>query len=304
MAVYRIVSMDGGGIRGILTARLLERLDQALPGFLNKVDLFAGTSTGGLLALGLASGFKPDYLRKVYQDFGDTIFADSFIRQIEDLGNLIGAKYPVEPLKQVMEKYFKGKRLSDLKKRVLISSFKLDNEGKGPEGVRMWKMKFFHNYPNEDSDGHELVVDVGLRTAVAPAYFPIYQGYVDGGVAAGNPAMCALAEALHRHSGNQRLENCVLLSLGTGFNPHYLPVEDANWGLVQWAPHFLDMMLEADSDMVHYQVKQLMEEKYMRLNSVLPKPIGMDSVEAMPDLMAAADQVDLAPVIAWLKRYF
>ncbi len=143
-----------------------------------------------------------------------------------------------------------------------------------------------------------------MRTAVAPAFFPTYQGYIDGGVAAGNPAMCALAEALHPHTGKQVLENVQLLSVGTGYNPHYLPVEDADWGLVQWAPHMLDIMLEAGSDMVNYQVQQIMEEQYIRVNPVLPKPIGMDSIKAIPDLLQTADQVNLDRVIAWIRRFF
>ncbi len=150
MAPYRVLSMDGGGIRGILTARILERIDEVIPGFLNQVDLFAGTSTGGLLALGLASGMTPAYLRQVYQDFGDNVFADSLIDDIKDMGNLIGAEYSIGPLKKMMEKYFFGKTLADLPKKVLISTFKLDNEGNGPDGVRMWKMKFFHNYPGPE----------------------------------------------------------------------------------------------------------------------------------------------------------
>ncbi len=304
MTPYRVLSIDGGGIRGILTARILERLEKALPGFLKEVDLFAGTSTGGLIALGLASGMTPTDLRKLYENSGSTIFADSFLHEVEDLGNLIGAKYPSAPLKHEVEKHFYGKTLADLPKKVLIAAFKLDNEGKGPGGVRMWKMKFFHNYPGEDSDGDQLVVDVAMRTSVAPAFFPTYQGYIDGGVAASNPAMCALAETLHPDTGKQKIENVNVLSIGTGFNPHYLPVENADWGLVQWAPHFLDMMLESDSDMVHFQMERVLEDQYYRLNPVLPKPIGMDGVQDMPALLTTADQCDLGDAIAWLKKNF
>src|SRR5512133_2972167 len=100
--MYHVLSMDGGGIRGILTARVLERIEAALPGFLADVELFAGTSTGGLLALGLASGMTPTELRGMYQRFADFVFADSLIDQIKDLGNLIGAEYSVEPLKEVL----------------------------------------------------------------------------------------------------------------------------------------------------------------------------------------------------------
>ena len=304
MASYRVLAMDGGGIRGILTACILERIDAVLPGFLNGVNLVAGTSTGGLLALGLASGMTPVQLRMMYQEFANGVFADALRDNIKDLGNLVGAQFSVEPLKNVLELYFQGVTLDQLQKRVLISAFDLDNDGKGPDGVRMWKMKFFHNYPGPGSDGDQLVVDVGLRTAVAPSYFPVYQGYVDGGVAASNPAMCALAQALHCPTGGQSLDNVSLLSMGTGYNPHYLNVKDADWGLAQWAPHMLNIMLEASADVVDYQCRVILDDRYIRVNPVLPKPIDLGSIKHIPDLLETAEKVNLNATIDWVQRNF
>jgi uncharacterized protein len=302
MPNYRILSLDGGGIRGILTARVLERIDEKQPGFLSSIDLFAGTSTGGLLALGLASGKTPSEMVKLYRDCAENVFADSLLDNLMDLGSLIGAEFSNEPLKKVLEGHFSGLNLEKLPKKVLVSAFKLDNEGNGPQGVRMWKMKFFHNYPSRGWDGREKVVDVALRTSAAPSYFPIYQGYADGGVAANNPAMCALAQALHPPAGGQKLKDILLLSLGTGFNPHYLPVKDADWGLVQWAPHMLNIMLESSADMVDYQCSQVLENQYLRINPVLTKPIGLGSIKYIPDLLEAAEQVDLTPILAWTQK--
>ena len=304
MASYRILSLDGGGIRGILTARILERLEEQLPGFLNGIDLFAGTSTGGLLALGLASGMTPTQLRAMYQEFADTVFADSLLDNLLDLGNLIGAEYAYQPLKTVLEHYFSNQTLAALSRRVLISSFDLDNEGRGAGGIRSWKMKFFHNYPGPESDGDQSIVDVGMRTTVAPAYFPVYQGYIDGGVATSNPAMCALAQAINPHTGGQSLGNIALLSMGTGYNPHYLPILDANWGLAQWAPHMLKIMMEAGTFTVDYQCRQILGESYLRINPPLPVPIGLGSVKFIPTLLEIADTVDTGSAVEWVNRYF
>lgn len=304
MAPYRIISMDGGGIRGILTARILERIDEVLPGFTANVDLYTGTSTGGLLALGLASGKTPKELRELYAKFADTVFQDSLLDDIKDLGNLIGAEYSVGPLKAVLTEFYDTITLAQLKKRVLVTTFMLDNEGKPPENVRVWKMKLFHNYPGPDSDGDQLVVDVGVRTSVAPSYFPVYQGYIDGGVAASNPAMCAVAQALDSRAGNQNLNDILLLSMGTGYNPHYLPVKDADWGLVQWAPHMLNIMLEGDQGLVDFQCSQLLANQYLRVNPVLPLEIGMDQIKYIPQLLETADKVDLTPILNWIQRNF
>ena len=304
MAPYRILSIDGGGIRGILAARILERIDEKRPGFLNGVDLFAGTSTGGILTLGLASGMTPSQIRVMYQEFADNVFADSLLDDLRDLGNLIGAEYSYLPLKNVLERYFNSHTLDSLSRRVLVSSFDLDNEGRGPGGVRAWKMKFFHNYPGAESDGDQRVVDVGVRTAVAPAYFPVYQGYVDGGIAAANPAMCALTQALHAHTGGQQLENLVLLSMGTGYNPHYLPVTDADWGLAQWAPHMLSMMMEANAGVVDYQCRQILDKRYLRIDPLLPIPIGLGSIKFIPALIEIADAFNIDEAVSWVNQYF
>ena len=304
MAPYRIVSMDGGGIRGILTARILERIDEALPGFLAGVHLFAGTSTGGLLALGLGSGKTPSEMVTLYRDCAETVFTDSLLDNLKDLGNLVGAEYSWGPLKTVLERYFQGVRLAQLPSKVLVSAFDLDNDGLSPLGIRMWKMKFFHNYPSHGWDGREMVVDVAMRTSVAPSYFPVYQGYVDGGVAASNPAMCALAQALHASTGGQVLKDVVMLSLGTGYNPHYLPVRDADWGLAQWAPHMVNIMLESSADMVDYQCRQVLDSQYLRINPVLPSPIGLGSIKYIPELLETADKVDLSEMLPWIEEVF
>ena len=95
MARYRILSIDGGGIRGIVTTVVMQRLaaTPGLEGFLDKVDLIAGTSTGGLLALGIARGLDLEDIRNLYVEDGPKIFDDSWIDDLLDLGKLRGADY-------------------------------------------------------------------------------------------------------------------------------------------------------------------------------------------------------------------
>lgn len=301
---YRILSLDGGGIRGLLMAVLLEHLETALPGFLAQIDLFAGTSTGGLLALGLAAGKSPAEAIWLYTEYGQRVFADTAWDDLRDLGKLIGADYDIEPLREALQTLFGETTLAEVPRRVLISAFDLDNRSEVPAQPRSWKAKFFHNFPGPGADGEQRVVDVALYTAAAPTYFPIVDGYVDGGVVAGNPSMCALAQALHPHTGGQKLEQVVLLSLGTGHNPHYLAVEDGDWGLVQWAPHLVSLMLEGGSGLVDYQCRQLLGERYFRLDPYLPYPIAMDRVDKIPLLQQLANEYDLRPVLHWLQRTF
>src|SRR2546427_10248584 len=127
MTPYHILSLDGGGTRGLLTAILLERIEKALPGFLGKVDLFAGTSTGGILALGLAAGRTPTQAREIYEGRGPEVFAASAWDNIRHLGNAIGARYSNAGLRRVLTEQFGDQTLGELPHKGLVSSFDLDN---------------------------------------------------------------------------------------------------------------------------------------------------------------------------------
>jgi uncharacterized protein len=310
VAYYHILSIDGGGIRGLLTACLMERMEADRPGWLDKVDLFSGTSTGGLLSLGLASGMSPTEARQLYEVCGREVFKDTILDDIRDLKlknfpSMLGADYDIEPLKDILTTQFGQMKLGDLPRKVLVPAFDLDNEGeKG--APRAWKAKFFHNYPGNDTDANELVVDVAIRTSAAPTYFPIYQGYVDGGVVVNNPAMCALAQAMHEDGAERSLGQLALLSLGTGFSPRYVEVNDRNadWGLVQWAPHIVSMMLDGAAGVVEYQCNQLLKKRFLRVNPLLNEKIDMDRVDFIPRLVEIAKAQPLEPCLEWIDEYF
>ena len=307
MITFRILSLDGGGIRGILTASLIERLEQARPGFLGMVDLFAGTSTGGILALGLAAGKTPSEAIRLYEVDGRRVFSDSGLDNIWDVGNAVGAQYSNKGLKQVLQEQFGEQTLGDLPQHVLISSFDLDNSGGNPRvmaGKRTWKPKFFHNLPGPGSDAAEKVADVALRTASAPSYFPVYQGYIDGGVVANNPGMCALAQALDANAGGRNLTEVALLSLGTGRFPRYITTRSADWGWAQWARPLIDIMLEGNVDVPDFQATRLLGPRYQRVDPVLPEMMDLGDLSQIMRLKEVAAQVDLTETVAWLRRNF
>ena len=316
MSRYQILSLDGGGIRGVLTAVLLSRLTREEPGLLNAIDLYAGTSTGAVLALGLAASLSPDKLVDLYVAHGRDVFADTAIDNVRDVGNLIGAQYGNTNFKRLLVQYFGDRRLRDLPARVLVASFDLDNDAYDPASFRTWKPKFFENFPGPDSDGAERIVDVALRSTAAPTFFPVYQGYVDGGVVANNPAMCAIAQALstavlraNAQSSSSatrrvRLEDIALLSIGTGKSPQYLTEQSADWGLSQWARPIIDIMISGGVDVVDYQAAHLLGPRYLRLNPRLDTNIPLDDVNAVPQLVAEAQRLDLGPALDWLRRQF
>jgi patatin-like phospholipase/acyl hydrolase len=302
--VYRILSIDGGGIRGVLSITILQRLLKDFPDFLNKIDLFAGTSTGGILALALASGKTPEETLSLYVEKGELVFKDTAFDNIKDAFGLAGAEYSNTGLKTALLEEFGDQTLAELDSRVVISAFDLDNESANLDVTRTWKPKFFHNFPGEDSDGDQKLVDVALRTAAAPTFFPMYQGYVDGGVVANNPSMCAIAQAVDKGTGGQRLTSVVLLSISTGGYPKYIEEMDGDWGLLKWGKNLIDIMLEGSVEVVDYQCRRLLGRRYHRVAPRLSRPIDLGDVKEIPVLQKTGEVFDLKQTRKFMKRYF
>jgi len=108
--MYRILAFDGGGIRGLVTLAILKRLEVQIPNLVNSADLLAGTSTGGIIALGLAAGKSVDEMIALYRDNGKDIFDDSFLDDIRDIGGIVGADYDQHNLAKILKGIFKDMR--------------------------------------------------------------------------------------------------------------------------------------------------------------------------------------------------
>ncbi|MDH3816918.1 MAG: patatin-like phospholipase family protein [Acidobacteriota bacterium] len=309
MAKYRILSIDGGGIRGIVTTVMMQRL-QATPGlegFLDKVDLIAGTSTGGLLALGIARGLGLNEIRDLYVNDGPEIFDDSWLDDLLDLGRLRGADYKTGPIRRVFKRVLgEHTRLGQLRKRVLITAFDMDNEDE-EDLKRTWKPKLFHNFPGSGNDRQELAYKVGMYTAAAPTYFPSVDGYIDGGVYANNPAMCAMAQTQDkRYRPTPSFDEVELLSLGTGTSLFYIRGKTLDWGYAQWIKPLISLMLDGISGIADYQCNQMLRNRYHRLAPVFPPDVSipMDAVKKIPYMIQFAEGLDLRATIRWMRRHW
>ncbi|RJQ28605.1 MAG: patatin [Peptococcaceae bacterium] len=296
MASYRIMTFDGGGIRGALTANLLKRLNARFPELIEKTDLFAGTSTGSFIALGLASGLTPEDLVDLYsEEKGQFIFTPEHL-------NLLRPKYNNKHLRAVLYSVFSANlQLKDLKHNVLIPSFRVTGPGAEP-----WSPVFFNNFPGS-ATMNELVVDVALASSAAPTYFPSYRNFIDGGVVANNPSTAAVAIAVDKQAGRQNLNDIHLLSIGTGFNSYRITADTTEWGVLQWMLHpsppsplitvLTDGVVEADARFS----SQLLAGRYFRLNPALPRPVPLDDYKQIPYLVNLAENFDLGPAIDWIN---
>jgi len=296
---FQIMTFDGGGIRGSLVAALLHRLQDRFPKLLENVDLFAGTSTGSAIALSLAYGRSPSDMQTLYSmDNMKFVFGNprwNFLRprhSNECLGKLLQEHFPDVGDAQKPRKLL----LSDLKKKVLVTSFKLD-----VEHMKSWSPTFFHNYDGDVSwmepSSDQPVVDVALRSAAAPTIFPSHQGYIDGGMMANNPSTAAIAVAL-RHNPDIDIKKIRVLSFGTGYNPTLIKSGTHNWGVLQWILNpfrepkeplltiLFDGVVEADN----YMSREILgEDRYCRLNLSLPTQTACDDWRAVPELVKLAN---------------
>jgi patatin-like phospholipase/acyl hydrolase len=318
--LFQIMTFDGGGIRGSLVVALVKRLEERFPELLSNVDLFAGTSTGSAIALSLAFGKSTADLEAFYSmEHMKFVFGKSrwnFLRpkhSNENLRRLLEGDFP-----DMQETQSSGSRkllLSDLKKKVLVTSFKLDDAA-----IKSWSPVFFHNYPNKETpfepSSDQPVVDVALRSTAAPTIFPSHQGHIDGGMMANNPSTAAIAIALRNNPGLD-IKDIRLLSFGTGYNPTLIKTQTSNWGVLQWLLNpfnkpkeplltiLFDGVVEADNFMSR---EILGKENYHRLNLVLPTQTACDDWREVPNLVKLANSKDgdteqmIEATLEWLSK--
>jgi uncharacterized protein len=259
-----VLSVDGGGIRGLIPAMVLADLEERTGRHTAELfDLIAGTSTGGIIALALTvpgPEGKPRWtandLVDLYLTEGPRIFHHSIGRMLESGLGLLDEKYDAKPLEEALKTYLGDAMVSEAVTDVLVTSY--DLEHRKPFFFKTDRAK---ETPRRDWPMHE----AARATAAAPTYFEpeklTAQGETfalcDGGVFAANPAMCAYAEARRRHP---RAE-IRLVSLGTGQLTKPLHFEDVKgWGLIEWARPLFDVVFDGVSDATEYQLEQLLPD--------------------------------------------
>lgn len=303
MSNFRILAIDGGGIRGVYTAVLLNRIAQQLPDIFDETHFFAGSSTGSILSVGLAFGIPAAELVEIFRAYGQMVLKKNLAQK---LGQVVNAKYDIVTLRKLLTPYFGAAVFFDLfnskRKNILVPAFDLD--GRVGE-IRTWKPKIFHNFPGAGNDDGEMVVDVITRSCALPVDFASFQGYIDGTVVANNPSMLALAQALDGDSGKQSLADIRMLSLSTGYFPRFIGGTEHDWGLGKWSWLMVPLMIDSQNGISDYQCQRLLgPNRYHRLAPLLPEPVGLDEAEKTEQLLEFAEEVDLDPTLEWIEKRF
>ena len=338
---YLILSCDGGGIRGLIPALLVQQLDQELD-FLKRVDLFAGTSTGGIIAIGLASGVPVSTLVDIYMTKGAEVFKPykpfsaapppaliSMYPQAAVLpGDLLHVKYTDEGLRTLITETFPAeKTLCELSRTVLVTTYDLYQTD-----LKAWTPTSLTNLPGNTTDDVS-VLDAALSTSAAPVYFPphVFQqdgeehAFIDGGVYANNPSTLAAASVIASGTLKSRglaFENIKLLSLGTGFTLDGIPERNLLpplwYGVVAWlspitqppTPQFplLSALMDGVSDLDTFQCRQILGNNFRRGNVQLTKSINLDDYEQVGELKRMTEaymaSTEWQEIKEWVVREF
>jgi uncharacterized protein len=270
----RVLSIDGGGIRGIVPALVLADLERrAGRPTADLFDLVAGTSTGGILAAALTLAGpdgRPRYAARdlvgLYEEEGPRIFDRSLAKRVASAEGLLEERYDDGGLRDALRRYLGDARLSAALTDVLITAYDLEERA----------AFFFRSRRARRSPRHDFtLVDAVRATAAAPSYFEpqlVHDGaggrhvLVDGGVFATNPAMCAYADVAR---AGEAVE--LVASLGTGSLTRPIRLEDARgWGQLEWVRPILDVVFDGVADTVDFQLAQLLPPGgYVRLQTAL-----------------------------------
>ena len=273
---FRILSIDGGGICGILPAAVLAEFERRyLDGesIASNFDMIAGTSTGGIIALGLAHGRTAAEIRNVYVERGGAIFppTSSIGRAIRIVRRGLRTVYDSAALEDELLHILGPVTFGEASTRLVIPAF----EGRHGEP---WIYKTPH-HPDYKLDRVERSVRIGLATAAAPTFFRSLpnNGYVmlDGGLWANNPIMNAVVDALSCFNMDRR--QIQILSLGCGETSFRVTRAQSIGGVLQWRNVFQAAVRAQSLNAMGQAYLLIGKDQVTRIDAPeSPRPIALD----------------------------
>ncbi|MDC0413610.1 CBASS cGAMP-activated phospholipase [Gammaproteobacteria bacterium] len=288
---FRILSIDGGGIRGAFSAHILTCISERLKINLHEAfDMFAGTSTGSIIAAAIACNKSPTEISNLYQIHGKDIFSSkkkSIWPEKFKLG--MHSKYNKDNLEKLLTDQFGDTQLKDVDKPLLIPATDIGNGC-----VHVFKSPYSEAFTR---DGDFLVSGAVLASCSAPVYFDPekVENYhlADGGIWANNPSLAAAIDATKRL--NIEWNDIQILSIGTGLSRvAYGTQKKRNWGLLNgWnSSEFVDFNLSLQAQSTHNYLSLILgKNQIMRLNFESDKPLPMDDFRIVDDLVSRADRL-------------
>ena len=278
------IAIDGGGLRGIIAAKALAMLEEEMgqPAY-QTFRLCAGTSTGSILAGGIASGVDGGSLLQLYLDLGPNLFRKSMLTR---MWLLRGYRYSRLPLVRRFGNMVEEKTLGELWNSdppMALITTTYDLIADRTRFIKSWK-KEYQNWT---------VLKAVLASSAAPTYFPVLDGqFTDGGVGAyNNPCFLAAYEVTRYLNWDPK--ETTLISLGTGHTPeHVKPGEPNRYTALSWLPRIIENRAQDSSDQQVSLVSNLFPEMdFRRIQVDLKEPISVDDFRKIPTLLKHGEEM-------------
>ncbi|MCG7597158.1 CBASS cGAMP-activated phospholipase [Mycobacterium sp. PSTR-4-N] len=284
---FRILALDGGGVRGAFTAAVLAEFEERTnTTCAERFDLITGTSTGGLLALALAMGHPARELCDLYRNNGRAIFPlDGRLSRLRGtLRQVFGSKFGQKALREQLTKVLGNEKLGGARTRLVIPAYDITTG-------RVFAFKTRH-LERFRFDVDIEAVEIAMCTSAAPTYFPANllpqrgnAAYVDGGIWANAPVMVGLVEAVGFLE--VPLDRIDLLSVGTTSSvPSFS--NELRSGLLGWGPHLSNLFMTAQAQGAVAMAQVLCRDRLHRINAAVPDDwMAMDNTKSVEKLIAA-----------------
>lgn len=279
MDEFKILSIDGGGIRGVFPAVYLNYIQGKIHGSIFEYfDMIVGTSTGAIIALALALNIHTDTILKLYKEKGKKIFP----KRLRRLTNgIIFPKYSNKPLIKELKNLYTEKTLGECKTRVCVPTIDIVN------GKTIVRKTRHHKSFVHDSKLH--VWRIAAESSAAPGYFPAFEDengcqFIDGGLWANNPSLIGVAEALKI---GHDINSIKILSIGTGNKIiHKDGWKTKSLGLIGYGTSIVDITFQAQSQGVNNIARYLLKNNFLRIEHILPDKdkFGLDNINGISSL--------------------
>lgn len=285
MAMFRILSLDGGGLMGAFSASVLATLERTTGRSIGEhFELITGTSTGGIIAIGLGMGVSAEEILRFYQEWGLAIFppARGVGGWLKTARSLMRPKFASSTLREALASVVGDRPLGAARTRLAIPAY---DTAMG----RIYVFKTPH-HPEHDQDKDVPAVDVALATSAAPTFFPAHElpchrgVFIDGGLWANCPAMVGIVEAAA--FCGQRLEDLQVLSVSTTNYPFRIARSQQLGGLLGWGRKIVETFMFGQAQGAVAQAQCLLRERFHRIDYLTePRIYAMDDARAVEELI-------------------
>uniref|UniRef100_A0A7S3PCL9 PNPLA domain-containing protein n=1 Tax=Aplanochytrium stocchinoi TaxID=215587 RepID=A0A7S3PCL9_9STRA len=337
-----ILSLDGGGVKGIVLTELLDRISKEFPDFIDSVDLVAGCSTGAIVAGMLSRGFRPHEVGESFRLLAPVVFRQTAWESLKKLGCCFGSMHCGDGKLEMLRKVLGGLTMRDLNCGICITSSHVDDDLPGEHSLircspRVWTNVIEHEnhayvgHHEIEEDGQLFVIeedepldnssfscpatsknksalsvlDLEVADVINGATAaPVYFPSYQDHVDGGLWSNNPAMAALATVIPHREIDKIHLLSISTGYSikDTKLGGRQHNFGLFQWLPLLVDFLMDSATRATHFNAKALLGNRYHRVVPRLPKFFELNDVSAMDELQTISKEIDLESTFRFLER--